>query len=352
MIRIPWWRTDLGRAESDRLSQAIFDRTINQGRLCRELEERIARQLEVNHVISCSSGSGALALGLMACGVKPGDEVIVPAATFIATAHAVLLVGGRVKLVDVMSDRPLIDPEAVSAAITPQTRAIVAVHLNGAGCDISALKRFGLPVIEDSAQAFCSKGKQGWLGTSGAIGTFSMSIAKLMTTGEGGFLVTGDEATAVAARRLQNQGVDVIGDNVFNRFGFNFRLTDLQAAVGLVQLDRLDDKIRAVTDVYRFYRDALPGLSLIPVDLQGGEVPLWTQAMSRDRDRLQVSLEERGIQLRPFNPCLADCDHLRTPGDFVNARRFAAEGFTLPSGPDQPRADLEEVANALREVMG
>lgn len=179
-----------------------------------------------------------------------------------------------------------------------------------------------------------------------------MSIAKLMTTGEGGFLVTGDEARAGAARRLRNQGVDVISDNVFNQFGFNFRLTDLQAAVGLVQLDRLDDKIRSVTDVYRFYRDALPGLSLIPADLQSGEVPLWTQAMAKDRDRLQAHLEERGIQLRPFNPCLADCDHLRTPGDFVNARRFAAEGFTLPSGPDQPRADLEEVVMSLSEVLG
>ena len=352
MIRIPWWRTDLGREEADRLGQAVFDRTINQGRLCRELEERIAQRLGANHVITCASGSAALALALLACGVKPGDEVIVPAATFIATAHAVLLVGGRVCLVDVLPDRPLIDPAAVAAAITPRTRAIIAVHLNGGGCDIGALKRFGLPVIEDSAQAFCSRGTESWLGTSGAAGTFSMSIAKLLTTGEGGFLVTGDDATAVAARRLRNQGVDLIGDNVFNRFGFNFRLTDLQAAVGLVQLDRLDDKIGAVTEVYRFYREALPGLSLIPVDLQGGEVPLWTQAMSGDRDRLQVSLAARGIQLRPFNPCLADCEHLRTPGDFGNARRFAAQGFTLPSGPNQPRADLEEVVTALNEVMG
>jgi dTDP-4-amino-4,6-dideoxygalactose transaminase len=88
------------------------------------------------------------------------------------------------------------------------------------------------------------------------------------------------------------------------------------------------------------------------VDLQNGEVPLWTQAMSVDRERIQAHLEDRGIQLRPFNPCLADCDHLRTPGDFVNARRFASEGFTLPSGPDQPGADLEEVARILREVTG
>lgn len=349
---IPWWRIDLGDAEAARLQQAIAVRCINQGRLCRELEERIEEKLHVPHAVTCASGSAALALALLACGVQAGDEVIVPAVTFIATAHAVQLVGARVRLADVRPDRPLLDPAAVAAVITPRTRAIVAVHLNGCGCEMAALRRFGIPVVEDAAQAFCSRGPEGWLGTLGEAGIFSMSIAKLMTTGEGGVLVTRHGATATAARRLRNQGVDVIADNVFDRFGFNFRLTDLQAAVGLAQFERLAQKIAAVSNVYRFYRDAVPGLPLLPVTLEAGEVPLWTQVQTPDRAGLLARLAARGIQARPFNPCLADSPHLGSTGEFPNARRFATEVLTLPSGPDQPRADLERVAQVLREVLG
>jgi len=349
--QIPWWRTDLGQAEGDRLLQAIEGRCINQGRLCRELEERFETTLAVKHGVTCASGSAALVLALLACGVKPGDEVIVPAVTFIATAHAVKLIGAKVRLVDVLPDRPLIDPAAVASVIAPRTRAIIAVHLNGCACEMAALRSFGIPVIEDSAQAFCSRGPEGWLGTLGAAGTFSLSIAKLMTTGEGGFLVTNSYETAIAARRLRNQGVDAISDNVFAGFGFNFRLTDLQAAVGLAQFARLEQKIAAVRKIYQFYRGSVPGLNLLPVDLDAGEVPLWTQARFRKRETMIARLAENGIQARPFTPCLADSPHLEASGDFPNARCFASEVLTLPSGPDQTQADLERVASTLRAVL-
>ncbi|MBU0481262.1 MAG: DegT/DnrJ/EryC1/StrS family aminotransferase [Proteobacteria bacterium] len=348
---IPWWRIDLGDSEAESVRQAINARCINQGKLCREFEERVEARLNVGHAVTCANGSAALFLALLSCGVEPGDEVIVPAVTYIATAHAVKLAGARVRLVDVQEDRPLLDPVAVGRAITPLTRAIIAVHLNGCACDINGLRRYGLPVIEDAAQAFCSRGPDGWLGTLGDAGAYSMSIAKIMTTGEGGFMVSNNRNTAGAARCLRNQGVEVIADNVFDRFGFNFRLTDIQAAIGLAQFAQLPRKIEAVRNVYRFYREAVPGLHILPVDLDGGELPLWTQGVSSNRDFLISRLGEQGIQVRPFNPCLADSPQLEATGDFPNARRFAEQVFTLPSGPDQSGEDLEKVARALREVV-
>lgn len=137
---VPWWNTELGEAEIDGVAKAILGRHINQGELCSELERQLAQRLGVPHVAMTTSGSAALALSLMACGVGRDDEVILPALSYIATAHAVLLAGARVRLVDVRPDRPLIDPALIEAAITPRTKAILPVHLNGAACNMAAIR--------------------------------------------------------------------------------------------------------------------------------------------------------------------------------------------------------------------
>jgi dTDP-4-amino-4,6-dideoxygalactose transaminase len=355
--RIPWWRTDLGDAEIEAVTRAIRERHIHHGPVCRQLEAGLAEVLQVSHVTVTTSGSVALMLSLLACGVGPGDEVVIPASTFVAPAHAALLLGARVKLVDVCADRPLLDPNRLEAVLTAHTKAIIAAHLDGRACEIEAIRavaaKAGVRVIEDAAQALFSRGPHGWLGTAADAGTFSMGITKLMTTGEGGFIVTNDEEMNDRLTKLRNHGVIAIADNVFDGLGGNFRLTDLQAAVGLAQLGRLQAKAEAVRRVYRFYAEALAGLSyieLLEVRVDEGELPLWVEVLCAERDKVVSLLAQRGIESKAFHPCLAASPHLASAGNYPNAERFAKLGLTLPSGPDQSEEDLRRVVAALREI--
>ena len=354
---IPWWRTDLGDAEIDGVSEAIRGRHINRGPLCEELERRLAETLGVPHVVVTTSGSVALLMSLLACGVGPGDEVIVPAETFIAGAHAALLLGANIRLVDVLPDRPLIDASLIEPVINDRTKVILPVHLNGMACDMAAIRdvagRHGLKVVEDAAQAFTSRGPDGALGTLADAGAFSMGITKLITTGEGGFIAAADEQTDTKLRKLRNHGALVLADNVFDEFGLNFRFNDMLAAVGLAQLEKLPEKIAALRRVHDFYRERLAGLHyirLIDVHVDDGELPLWIQAVCAEREKVIGLLRERGIQAKPLHPCLADSPHLDAAGDFPNAAHFAKHGLVLPSGPDQPQGSLVRTVEVLHDA--
>lgn len=356
-VRIPWFWVDLGEAELAELSAAMRARRVNQGALCAEFEGRLAAVLGCPHTVVCNNGSSALAMALLACGVGPGDEVVVPASTFIATANAAVLIGAGVRLVDVEADRPLIDAGAIEAAIGPRTKALVAVHLNGAACDMTRIaslgRRLGLAVIEDSAQAFASRDASGALGVQSHAGTFSTAMSKLICTGEGGFVAVRDAALDTRLRELRNHGTQTLRDERFPLFGFNFRMTDLTAAIGLAQLAKLPAKVRAVRRIYQFYRDALsdvPGVRLLRVDVDRGEVPAWVQVVCADRARVVEHLAARGIQTRLFHACLADSPHFRSHGEFPRARFYAENGLVLPCGPDQPQTHLEETVEALRAV--
>jgi perosamine synthetase len=229
------------------------------------------------------------------------------------------------------------------------------VHLNGALCAMDALRdlaaRRGLRVVEDCAQALLSRHPAGGAGTFGDAGVFSMSIAKLLVTGEGGFVAARDAALARRLRELRNHGVLALAGGRFERFGFNFRLTDVMAAMGLAQEAKLERKIAAVRAVHAYYTRELagvPGVRVLESRVADGEVPLWTQVLCARRDAAAAFLAARGIQTRPFYPCLGDAVHLAQPGPFPHAERFAREGLTLPSGPDQPEENLARVVAALR----
>ena len=356
-ISVPWWRTDLGDAEIEAVSRAIRDRHVHHGPLCGDLEAALAARIDLPHVVSTTSGSMGLVLAMLACGVGPGTEVVVPALTFIAPAHAALLLGARVRLVDVRADRPLVDTDALAAVVGERTRAIVVVHLNGRAADVGATRevagRVGARVIEDCAQALCSHGTHGCLGGEGDLATFSLGITKLVTAGEGGFVATRDAQLGERLRRLRNHGTVSIAHNVFPEIGGNFRLADLQAAVALAQLERVDAKIAGVRRVYAAYRAGLRGLpwiDLVDVHVERGELPLWTEARAQRRDEVVRALRDHGVEAKPFHPCLAASPHLRDEGDFPRATSWAATGVTLPSGPDQPDAHIERTLRALATV--
>ena len=358
--RIPYWLTKLGDAESAMIAESIGAGRLSMGVVTQRLEQALAEYLGVSHVVATLNGSTALYLAASGLGIGAGDEVILPNRTFVATAHAVMLAGAKVKLVDVRSDKTVIDQTLIERAITPRTKAILPVHLNGNHADMVAIraiaKRHGLHVFEDAAQAFGSRNAEGFLGTLSDAGCFSLGVTKMITTGQGGFVATNDDALAERMRRFRGHGVYDTYEANYERFGFNLRFTDIAASVGLVQLEKMPVKLAAHERFHRMYREGLADLDTIRVldiDRAAGNVPLWAEAVVGDRDAVIAKLEERNIQTRPFLPNLSVSPYLGDfrDDDFPHSQYAAEYGFFLPSGPDLPVASVERVIEALRDVL-
>ncbi len=354
---IRWWRVDLGEAEASALCAALSARRVTMGPLTAELEARLAVFLGVPHCVLVNNGASALVAALLACGVGPGDEVVVPGLTFIATANAARMLGARVRLVDVRPDRPLMDPAGLSAVVGPETRVIVPVHLGGRAADLAQVREAaaasGARVVEDAAQALGSRDAHGFLGTRSDLGCFSLGVTKLVTTGEGGAVVTRDPDMDRRLKGIRNNGAVSLADNRFEGPGLNFRPLDLLAAMGLARMATVERTMERLRAVYRRYRDGLAGLGsvrLIPVHEETGEVPLWVEALAVDRDAMILGLAARGIEARPYPPALCDVEALGCPEPLPYAKYFAAHGLVLPSGPDRDSAEVDRVLEVLADL--
>ncbi|HEY1727867.1 MAG TPA: DegT/DnrJ/EryC1/StrS family aminotransferase [Candidatus Baltobacteraceae bacterium] len=357
---IPYWRTKLRAEERDAVASAVEQGCLSMGAITERFEAALADFFGVPSVVCTTSGSSALFLACAGLGLGPGDEVILPNRTFVATAHAVMLTGASVRLVDVRSDCTIIDEDQIAAAITPRTRAICAVHLNGNHADMERIRAIarkeGLAVFEDAAQAFASRSPQGYLGTLSDAGCFSLGVTKLITTGQGGLVIAHTPELAERLRRFRSHGVFDTFDATYERFGFNLKYTDMQASVGLVQLGRVSDKIERHKRFYSEYTDGLtsiPFIRMLEVDLAAGNVPLWAEALVADRENVIRLLAENGIQVRPFLPNLSEATHLSARDeDFPNSRPFARHGIFLPSGPDLPPNAVARTIEVLRSIAG
>jgi len=352
---VPVWKTHIDEAEVARIRDAIAHGCLSQGAVTEQFEKELAKLLGVPYVVVTTSGTAALYLAIAAAGIGPGDEVIIPNRTFIATAHAVQLAGGVVKLVDVRKERDVIDESLVEKAITTRTKAIIPVHLNGSSANMKRLKdlakKKNLIVIEDAAQAFMSRNDEGFLGTLGDMGCFSLGVTKFITTGQGGFVATRDLKLYDHLLRLRNHGVYNTFHTLFDRFGFNFKFTDIQAAIGLAQVKKIDDKLKAHLNLYHFYERGLKGLDylqFIPIQSSTHQ-PLWGQVICSDRDQVVQWLLDENIQARPFWYNLNRSAHLKdADSKFPNSQRFERFGMGLPSGPDLPMEAAERTVEALR----
>ncbi len=356
---IPWWKTDLGHREIAKVADSIGKRRITQGSVTKELEKQIAEFLGRPYVIMTANGSAALLAALIACDIGPGDEVIIPGLSFIATANAPLLLGAKVKIVDVEKGGPVIDPEKIEREINNRTKAIIPVHLNGRSANIDRINQIadkhGILVIEDAAQAFGSKNLNGPLGTQSHIGCFSMSISKLITTGEGGFCVTTDSETCRRLKQIRNNGAAALSENRFNTLGFNLRQNDILSSIGLAQIPAINKKMDALKKVYEYYKfhlKELDYLKMLEVNTKAGELPLWAEVLCSQREKVIDGLAKKGIQAKPFPPALCDSPHVKGKGHHPNSKFFAAHGMVLPCGPDQPLENLERTMDVLRGLNG
>lgn len=354
-VRIPYWKTSFENGESAVVAETIAQGHISQGPEIEAFERQLAAYLGVPFTVTTTSGSMALLMALLAAGVGPGDEVIVPNRTWIATAHAPLLLGASVKLVDVEPDRPIIDAGLIEAAITERTKAIMPVHICGRAANMRAIneiaRRRNLYVIEDAAQALGSRNDDGFLGTQSDMGCFSLSVAKIISTGQGGFIVTRDEKTYRKLAVMRTHGVSDIVNAEWNRPGFNFRSTGVMASIGMVQLGLLEKRIGQVRAIYETYAEelaAIPFVKLIPVDLARGEVPVYVEVLCERRDEVIAFMAGKGVQCRPFPPDLNRASYFGNEQRLPRSEPFGNQGLYLPAGPEQKLGDIGEVVTLLK----
>jgi len=353
--KISWWRINFSDEDVEKVSESIRNENISMGKVTEEFELRLAEALDVPYVVATTSGSIALLMALMALGIQAGDEVIVPNRTWIATAHAPMMLGAKPVLVDVLPSRPVMDTSKIREKISSRTRAIIPVSLSGRAVNMDEVweiaREYGLFVVEDAAQGLFSKYQGKYMGTQSDAGCFSMAISKLVSTGQGGFVATGDKDLYEKMRLIRTHGVEnVISASPFLRMGFNFRYTDLHASIGLVQLRKVAERINNLKRIYEKYQKALKEidyLRLIAVDIKEGEIPLYVEVLAEEREKVMKYLISHDIYSRPLYRDLDTAAHLKCGDEFPNARVFGKQGLVLPCGPDQPLENIDRVISVL-----
>ena len=298
--------------------------------------------------VACSSGTSALTIALRALGMRPGDEVIVPEFTMIATAWAVTYTGDKPVFVDCGDDLN-IDPELIERKITPQTRAIVPVHVYGRSCNMERILdlayEHNMDVVEDSAEAHGIKPK-------GSIACFSLFANKIITAGEGGICVTDDEGLAKQMAHLRAMAFDTKHTFLHKKLGYNFRMTNLQAALATAQTSRVDEILKKRKEIEERYDEGLRGIK--GITLMPKRDVLWMyDLLAEDRDGLAEHLDKEGIETRVFfrpmsqQPMYFNPDWLE-----LKAASFASRGLYLPTYTDLTGEDQKFITGKVREFYG
>ncbi|HVH44653.1 MAG TPA: DegT/DnrJ/EryC1/StrS family aminotransferase [Labilithrix sp.] len=359
MSNIPWWSPQIGPHELGLVKEVLESGYINEGEVTARFERQIAELVGAKHAVATTSGTTAIFLALAARGIGHGDEVIVPDVTFIATANAVTLTGATPVLVDVDPRTLNIEPSAFERAVTSRTKAVVPVHVTGRGADMKAVcaiaKKHGLVVVEDAAEALRSKHEGRWLGTWGDAGCFSFSPNKTITSGQGGMIVTDDDALAQRVRELKDQGRPVRGtggDDLHPSLGFNFKLTNLQSAVALGQLRYLEERLARQRRIYELYAKGLAGvrgIEVIRFDIEGGACPQWTDVLCDRRDALEEHLRARGASTRKFwFPLHTQAPYRLADDAFPTATAATKRALWLPSAFTLSDDDVRKVVEHVR----
>lgn len=346
---------------------------LTMGPRTQQLEAALSGEIGSSHCVATSSGTAALHLAMLAAGIGPGDEVVVPALTFVATAACVRYAGGTPVLCDIIGPRDFnLDPDAVEACLTPRTRAVVAVHFMGYAADVTTLRdlcdRHGLLLIEDAAQGIGARVGEQQAGTVGHIGCFSFFSKKQLCVGEGGMLTTDDPELAATARRLRShgmtsatwerhrgytQGYDVV------EIGFNYRLDEPRAALLLSRLPRLAADIESRRKSVLRYRERLSALPAVELAWDDAAVrssshfafPILLADRAR-RDRLRSELRDSGIQTT-FYPSLTELSaYANAGGTTPNAEEVAARHCALPLWSGMPSEAVDEVAETVATLTG
>jgi dTDP-4-amino-4,6-dideoxygalactose transaminase len=364
---IPAARPLLGEEEEQAVIEVLRSGQLSLGPRGPAFERAFAARVGVAHASAVSSGTAGLHLALRAVGVEDGTEVVTSPFSFIASANAALYERARPVFADIDPHTLCLDPDAAAAAVTDRTSALMPVHIFGWPADTPALERLGLPIVEDACEALGAVHEDGSpVGSRGHPAAFAFYPNKQMTTGEGGMVVTADAATKERIDSERNQGrAPDMGWLDHDRLGFNYRLSDVACAIGLAQLDRLDDLLSRRDRVAGWYAEALAGIDglELPLPDRGAARRSWfvyVVRVPRDgatgRDDTIRALRERGIDAKPYLPAIHLFSFYRErfghrEGEFPVTEDVAARSLALPFFPQMAEGQVARVAEGLRAIL-
>lgn len=368
-VKIPLARPDIGEKEIEYVTDVLRSRILSIGSQVITFENQIIELVGVKHAIAVNSGTSALHLAVRACGIKDGDEVITTPFSFIASTNCILFERGKPVFVDIDPKTYNIDIDKIEEKITPRTKAILPVNIFGQPFDIDAIndiaRRHDLLVIQDSCEALGSAWKGKMVGSQADVAVFSFYPNKQVTTGEGGIVVTNDDTIASLCRSMRSQGRPVIGTWLeHERLGYNYRLSEIHAAIGVAQMERIKEIIAArqgVADMYNHYLQRLSGVRTPWVDERVTTMSWFVYVIALDervdRDKVLYRLQEAGIGCKPYFTSIHFQPHIikmtgYSPGDFPVTEDVAARVIALPFFSEMTEEQVERVVDTLEGILG
>lgn len=336
----------------------------SNGKYIGAFEESFAAFCGVKHAIATNNGTTALHLALVVLDLQPGDEVIIPTVTYIATANAVRYCGATPVLVDVCAETMNIDPHTIESKITAKTKGIIPVHLYGHPAQMDVIneiaQKHNLWVVEDAAEAHGAEVKNNKVGSLGTCATFSFFGNKIITTGEGGMVTTNDDELATKLRLFRGQGMDPKRRYWFPVIGYNYRMTNIQAAIGLAQMEGIATALADRERLAGWYNEALADLKgqiILPTEASWAKQVFWMYNIfladgdEQKRDEVMRKLDEMGIETRPVFYPMHVLPPYREDQSYPVADLWSGRGINLPTHQDLTREDVLRIAASLREVL-
>ena len=360
-LRFPVYRPLIGGLEKQYVNECLDSTWISsKGPFIERFEESFARYIGVNHATSVCNGTVALHLALLALGLQPDDEVIVPTLTYIASVNTIVQARCKPVFVDSIDSSWQMDPADIVKKISPKTKAVMAVHLYGHPCNMKEIQKicqkYGLFLIEDCAEAFGSMFEGNHVGGFGDIGTFSFFGNKTISTGEGGMVVMNNPDIHKLAYRYKTQGVSQEKTYWHDLIGYNYRMTNICAAIGMAQLEQADVIIGKKRKLAKWYEDALVGLPLkTHQEIGNVKHSYWMCSLllenPEDRDPLRNHLMKRGIETRPFFYPAHQMPMYASGAVHPVAEFLSARGINIPSYPALSEEDVNEIAESVRSFF-
>lgn len=361
--KIPIYKPTLNGNEKKYVLDCLDSTWISsKGKYVNEFEKAFANYIGINHATTVNNGTIALHLALLALGIEKGSEVIVPTFTYIASVNAISYIGAIPVFVDSLKETWQMDPADVRKKITNKTKAIMAVHLYGYPCEMNELvkiaKENDLFLIEDCAEAIGSKYEEKYVGTFGDIAAFSFFGNKTITTGEGGMVVTNDETLFDRSVHFKGQGLAKNREYWHDVIGYNYRMTNICAAIGVAQLERIDEIINKKRKIAGWYQENIKGLPISFHNEIGNNIfhSYWMNNIlvdkSETRENLRIHLAENGIETRPtFYPVHTMPMYSQKFQKHPIAEYLGWRGITLPSYSDLTETDIKFICERIKEVL-